>query len=138
MSDDAETEQNVTPQMIDDAIQDIIEADDDARALRNEGADKSLDAPRITPQMLEDLIVGEYIATADKMFPGAPILPGMNIYTVCILVLKSGFIVAGHSAPVSPANFDAELGRELARRKAINKIWPLEGYRLKCELAAAK
>jgi hypothetical protein len=36
---------------------------------------------------------------------------------------------------VSKENFDPELSRQLARRNAIAKIWPLEGYLLKQTLS---
>ncbi|HAL1282790.1 TPA: hypothetical protein H5R18_004651, partial [Escherichia coli] len=35
----------------------------------------------------------------------------------------------------SPENFDAEIGRKVARKNAIEKIWPLEGYLLKQKLS---
>lgn len=55
--------------------------------------------------------------------------------TLCILKLKNGFVVIGHSRPVDPANFDAALGRQLARADAIRQVWPLEGYLLREQLA---
>ncbi|WP_249543629.1 Gp49 family protein, partial [Escherichia coli] len=44
-------------------------------------------------------------------------------------------IVTGESACASPENFDAEIGRKVARKNAIEKIWPLEGYLLKQKLS---
>jgi hypothetical protein len=95
---------------------------------------KGLVAPRITPEIIQNWIAGEYFATADQMYPGAPILPGMHVYTVCTLVLINGFIVTGHSAPASVDNFDKDLGAVLARQNAVNKIWELLGFQLKSEL----
>jgi len=46
-------------------------------------------------------------------------------------VLKNGFTVTGESACVSAENFDAEIGRQIARQKAIEKVWPLMGYALR-------
>lgn len=51
--------------------------------------------------------------------------------TFCVLVLKNGFTVTGESACVSPENFDAELGRQIAREKAVEKVWPLLGFMLR-------
>ncbi|MBC9216577.1 Gp49 family protein, partial [Escherichia coli] len=34
-----------------------------------------------------------------------------------------------------PENFDAEIGRKIARQNAVNKIWMLEGYLLKQKLS---
>jgi hypothetical protein len=39
--------------------------------------------------------------------------------------------VIGESAAVSLENFDEEIGRKIAREKARDKIWQLEGYRLR-------
>jgi hypothetical protein len=50
--------------------------------------------------------------------------------TICNLILENGYSVRGESACVDPRNFDMEIGRQLAYRDAINKIWPLEGYLL--------
>ena len=46
-------------------------------------------------------------------------------------MLRNGFTVTGESACASPENFDAEIGREVARLNAEQKIWALEGYLLK-------
>ena len=49
---------------------------------------------------------------------------------------KNGFTVTGESACASPENFDAEIGRKIARANAVQKIWPLMGYALKSKLAS--
>ena len=48
--------------------------------------------------------------------------------TVCILTLENGFRVIGHSAPIDPSNFNEPMGKEVARKKAVDQIWMLEGY----------
>jgi hypothetical protein len=48
--------------------------------------------------------------------------------------LQNGFTVTGESACASPENFDAEIGRKVARQNAVQKIWPLMGYALKQQL----
>lgn len=60
----------------------------------------------------------------------------LSLLTFCVLVLRNGFTVTGESACASPENFDAELGRKIARKNAIDKVWPLMGYALKERLAA--
>lgn len=55
--------------------------------------------------------------------------------TVCLLTLKNGYQVIGHSACVDPKNFSKELGEQLARGKAVYKCWELLGFRLRDELA---
>ncbi len=87
---------------------------------------KNLNAPRLTPALIDEQIVGE----AFHVFPGTTL-------TVCALTLRNGFQVVGESAAASPANFDAELGRKIARDNARNKIWALEGYALRTRLAEA-
>lgn len=62
----------------------------------------------------------------------------LGLLTICVLVLRNGFTVTGESACVSPENFDAELGRKIARANAVNKMWPLMGYALKDKLAESE
>lgn len=57
--------------------------------------------------------------------------------TFCVLQLKNGFTVTGESACASPENFDAEIGRRIARENAVQKIWPLLGYELRSKLSQA-
>jgi len=57
--------------------------------------------------------------------------------TICVLILRNGTKIVGvNEGPVSRANFDAELGRKLARDKAVDQIWPFLGYVLRNKLAA--
>lgn len=61
-------------------------------------------------------------------------LDALSLLTFCVIVLRNGFTVTGESACVSPENFDAEIGRRIARRKAVEKTWALLGFRLKDKL----
>jgi len=94
--------------------------------IENEIVAKKLTAPRITPEMVDSCIVAEHY----YLFP-------MTTLTVCALTLKNGYQVVGESASASPENFDEEIGKKIARENARKKIWGLEGYRLRSELAAA-
>ncbi len=85
---------------------------------------KGLNAPRLNPAHID----GQIVAEQYHVFDG-------TVLTVCALTLKNGFQVVGKSAPASPANFDAELGKKIARDDARNQIWALEGYRLRSHLA---
>ena len=78
---------------------------------------------KITPEILEEVIVSE------EYFQ-----PQGTSLTICVLTLENGFNVTGESASASLDNFDAELGKKLARIKAKEKIWPLEGYLLRQKL----
>ena len=113
--------------------------------LEEEIVAKGLTAPRITPADVEANIVGEYYFTAAQGVQAAfgeqdelTRLTGahgeLKLLTFCVLVLKNRFTVTGESACASPENFDAELGRKIARSNAIDKLWPLLGYALKQRL----
>ena len=113
-------------------------------------------APRVTPDDIEANIASEHYFTAadgvagrvaaetytaedvGKMVPVAGVevpLP-LDLLTFCVLVLRNGFTVTGESACASPENFNAEIGRKVARANAVQKIWPLMGYALKERLSA--
>lgn len=103
---------------------------------------KGLTAPRVTPADIVANIASEHYFTAgDKLDLGVVAghkYPGpLDLLTFCVLVLRNGFTVTGESACASPENFDADMGRQIARANAVNKIWPLMGYHLKCELSGA-
>lgn len=96
-----------------------------------------LTAPRVTPADIEENIVGEYFFTADQATKDCPQFEQLHLLTFCVLVLANGFTVTGESACASPENFNAEIGRKIARQNAVQKIWPLMGYALKERLAGA-
>lgn len=85
---------------------------------------RGLTAPRVTPSDVVLAIKGEEFI----VFPG-------SCTTVCELTLANGFRVTGTSACASPANFDTDIGRDIARRNARDKVWELLGFELKSKLA---
>lgn len=114
-------------------------------AIEKEIQAKGLTAPRVTPQSIEATIASEHYFTAKDGVDGAfsnactqqiqPLSPDpLRLLTLCVLVLKNGFTVVGKSACASPENFNAEVGKKIARADAVNQIWPLEGYTLKQRL----
>ena len=121
-------------------------------AIEREIQAKGLIAPRITPQDIEANIVSEHYFTArdgrrgaiadgtyvgrERPQFGEADLAALDLLTFCVIVLRNGFTVTGESACASPENFDAELGRKIARQNAMQKIWPLMGYELRSQLAA--
>ena len=118
--------------MIDQAIEQEIQA-------------KGKTAARITPADIEANIASEHYFTAEdgvgRASRGHTSVGGKNpcalsLLTFCVLVLKNGFTVTGESACASPENFDAEIGRKIARQNAVQKIWPLMGYALKSQLTS--
>jgi hypothetical protein len=104
---------------------------------------KGKTAPRITPADIEANIAQEHYFTAADgchcVYQGGPEFQAcdksLDLLTFCVLVLRNGFTVTGESACASPENFDAEIGRKVARANAVQKIWPLMGYELKSKLA---
>ena len=124
------------------------------KSIEQEIQAKGLTAPRITPDDIEVNIVSEHYFTArdgrrgaiangtyvgrEKPQPEDADLAALDLLTFCVLVLRNGFTVTGESACASPENFDAELGRKIARQNAVQKIWPLMGYELRTRLAFSK
>ena len=106
---------------------------------------KGLTAPRVTPADIEAEIASEHYFTAmdglygELMSDGVPPTnyeraqwpASLGLLTFCVLALKNGFTVTGESACASPENFDAQIGRKIARTNAVNQIWPLLGFRLR-------
>lgn len=64
-----------------------------------------------------------------------PEIESLTVLTICLVVTRNGFTLIGKSAPASPENFDAELGRKLAYEDAVRQLWPLMGYALRERLA---
>ena len=91
--------------------------------IEKEIQDKGLNAPRLTPDYIDSVIVGE---TYTNLPDGRTV--------VCQLTLKNGFTVDGKSACVSKENFNQEIGNNISRTNARDQIWELEGYLLKQKL----
>ena len=114
---------------------------------------KGLTAPRITPDDIEANIASEHFFTAydgrrgaiehetyvgrELPLPADTDIAPLKLLTFCVLVLRNGFTVTGESACTSPENFDADIGRKIARQNAVAKIWPLLGFSLKQKLHEA-
>ena len=125
------------------------------QAIENEIKAKGLTAPRVTPADIEANIAAEIYSTGldcaaeaagdargvfNRIKPDVDLTvvnDSLRLLTFCVLVLRNGFTVTGESACASPENFDAELGRKIARANAVDKMWPLLGFALKEKLAWA-
>ena len=104
---------------------------------------KGLTAARITPDDVDANIASTFYFTAKQGAQQAARENGsyaagspeegnaLGLLTFCVLVLRNGFTVTGESACASPENFNAEIGRKIARQNAIQKVWPLMGYAIK-------
>lgn len=89
-------------------------------------------APRVSLASMEAKIKARYDFTADKALgEGVPVVDELKLLSVCLLVMKNGFVLVGKSAPASAENFNAELGRKFAYEDAIRQLWPMEGYVLR-------
>ena len=118
----------------------------------NEIIEKGLTAPRVTMADIEAAIASEHFFTArdglkgflrekdwndaEQLLLEHPQSP-FGRMTYCVLVLRNGYTVSGMSAFVSPENFDAELGRKIARNNAVDQCWPLFGFELASRIARA-
>ena len=124
------------------------------QAIEQEIQAKGLTAPRVTPADIEANIAAEIYSTGldcaaeaagdargvfNRIKPDVDLTvvnDSLRLLTFCVLVLRNGFTVTGESACVSPENFDAEIGRNIARQNAVQKIWPLRGFALQERLDA--
>ncbi|WP_321337801.1 Gp49 family protein [Breoghania sp.] len=118
-------------------------------AIEAEIVKKGKTAPRITLAHIEATIESTHYFSAmngvDATLNGEGVASlgdtsrqSLELLTFCVIVLKNGFTVTGESACASPENFDPEIGKTIALRKAMEKIWPLEGYLLRQRLIEEK
>ena len=113
---------------------------------------KGLTATRLTPADIEAVIEQEEYFTAGQGMLGAHVWGNygdlnfdhetfawhpFDMVTICVLMLKNGTKVVGvNTGPVSPSNFNAELGKKMARQEAVDQIWPMLGYELRSKLVS--
>lgn len=105
---------------------------------------KGLTAPRVTPADIEAEIASVHFFVASDAIQhenavhehgeAGWLLGATQQLTFCVIQLRNGFTVTGESACASPENFNAEIGRRIARENAEREIWPLLGFRLRDEL----
>lgn len=105
-------------------------------------------APRITPADIEANITSTFYFTAAQgaekaardngsYAAGSPAEGlALGLLTFCVLVLRNGTKIVGiNYGAISIENHSAEMGREEARKNAVEQIWPLLGYELRTKLA---
>lgn len=95
-------------------------------AMEKEIVEKGLTAPRITNDQISDIMA--------KVVYHTYVVP--NTTTTVAVAMIEGFTLCQEiTACVDPANFNEELGAKYATQKAEssarNKLWELEGYKLK-------
>jgi hypothetical protein len=104
---------------------------------------KASEGARVTPFEVEAHIRGEFYFTAEQGVLGESEMgtcpaswANLDQVTICVLILTNGTKIVGvNEGPVSRENFKADLGRQYARQKAVDQIWPLLGFRLRDQLA---
>lgn len=113
-------------------------------------AAKVAKAPRVTLTDIENAIQAVFYRTVDEalgpqaaewrsdVWEDQTIRHAVTTMTLCVVIAKNGYVVIGKSAPASPENFNAELGRKLALDDAKRQLWPLMGFALKERLATMK
>lgn len=100
-----------------------------------------MNAPRVTLEDIHARIESEHYFTGGDGVHGSvngaacSYPESLSRLTFCVLVLVNGFTVTGESSCASPENFDAEIGRKIAKTRAIDKVWPLLGYELRTRLS---
>ena len=97
------------------------------KEIEKEIQEKNLNAPRLTPDYIDSVIVNKYYHRVPD-----------TTMTICVLTLQNGFQVIGHSAAASKENFDEGIGSKRAFENARAQIWNLEGYLLKQKLFEEK
>lgn len=48
--------------------------------------------------------------------------------TIGLFTVKGGFQLVTSSACLNPDDYNEAIGKEVARRKAVDRMWELEGY----------
>lgn len=99
--------------------------------IEQEIIDKGLTAKRVRTEYIDSLM--------DRVqYFGSDVAPGTTSTFVHAFLDGKFYLATGHSACISPLNFDAELGIKIAKDKAQHlareELWKLEGYRVFCEL----
>lgn len=75
----------------------------------------------LTPAEIDKAIVSE----SWHIFPDTTV-------TVCLLTLRNGAKVIGHNyGAIDPSRQNWEIGKQVARAMAAEKVWELEGYLLR-------
>lgn len=104
------------------------------QAIEQEIQAKGLTAPRVTNERIDELMA--------RVVYSFDVRPNGSTSTLVHAFLDGKFYLAsGHSACVSPENFDAEMGMKIAKRdvegKARQELWKLEGYALRDRMERA-
>jgi hypothetical protein len=84
--------------------------------------------PLVTSMAIDAEIVDDYYRNLGSAIKAPEGSPAYNT-TLCVLVLRNGFVIVGKSACVYSENFNEETGKRLAREDALRQIGPFMGWR---------
>jgi hypothetical protein len=103
---------------------------DQDKALEQQILAKGLTAPRVLPELIDDMV--------ERLSFHTYVIPGTTV-TVAAAIGPGNIVIAlGKSGAASAANFNEVIGRNRAvsraKDAARNQLWELEGYRLKRNL----
>jgi hypothetical protein len=87
-----------------------------------------LATPLITNVLIDGEIVDDYYRNLGSAIKAPEGSPAYNT-TLCVLILRNGFVIVGKSACVYSENFNEETGKRLAREDALRQIGPFMGWR---------
>lgn len=91
---------------------------------------KGLTAPRVLPELIDDLV--------NQLSFHTYVIPGTTVTVAAAIGAGNTVIALGKSGAASAANFDEVIGRNRAISRAKDaartQLWELEGYRLKRNL----
>jgi Phage protein (N4 Gp49/phage Sf6 gene 66) family len=96
---------------------------------------------RITLKFIEASIIEKRFFNAGKLARyhdsdvGRPMIGShpLDVMTICILTMKNGFSVIGKSSPLSPENFNEDVGRKFSYEDCVRQLWPLYAFARKQE-----
>lgn len=71
----------------------------------------------------EDEVNAAIVAEHYHRFPG-------TTSTACCLVLYNGMSAVGSCGCVDPAEYNEQMGKDIARRDAFGKVWAYLGFKL--------
>lgn len=81
----------------------------------------------LSPKDIDDVIIYEQYEVI-----------GSSTITICTLTLRNGAKVVGHNyGSIDPSRQNWDIGRQEAKKKAVEKVWELEGYLLRQRLFEA-
>lgn len=95
----------------------------------------ALTIEKIEESIRKKIIISGYDAASGNVaFLSDEDIATLENVTICILIMKNGFVVTGESAPIDSADYCFEVGRQVAYQRALDKLYPLIGYELKTKL----